>query len=46
MTTYNETEKNVYVQPECKVIQVEMQQMIAASNETYRRGNTDDWFMR
>lgn len=46
MTTNNETEKNVYVQPDCDVIQVHMQQMIATSGgtERYEEGNTEDWF--
>lgn len=46
MTTNNETEKNVYVQPVCNVVQVEIQQMIAASGDTEAYGleDTDDWF--
>ena len=46
MKTSNETEKNVYVQPVCKVVQVEIQQMIATSGgtERYDEGNTEDWF--
>ena len=48
MTTNNETEKNVYVQPACKVVQVEIQQMIATSGgtEAYGLEDTDDWFSR
>lgn len=29
----NDEKRNVYVQPECKVIQVDLQQMIATSGE-------------
>ena len=48
MTTNNETEKNVYVQPDCEVIQGEIQQMIATSGgtEAYGLEDTDDWFSR
>jgi len=48
MTT--ESKENVYVQPDCKVYQVHVQQMIATSpgttsgNEEYTTGNTNDWF--
>ena len=34
MKKNNETEKNVYVQPVCKVVQVEIQQMITSSTYT------------
>ncbi len=46
MKTTNEFEKNVYVQPVCKVIDIDLQQMIAAStsSEAYRDGDTNDWF--
>lgn len=46
MTKNNETKKNVYVQPVCRIVQIESQQLIATSGRTedYEEGNTDDWF--
>lgn len=48
MKTNNETKMNDYVQPDCKVIQVDLQQIIAQSGgtEDYSLGNTDDWFSK
>jgi len=43
-------EMNVYVQPECKVYQVQFEQMVATSetstqsNEEYETGDTSNWF--
>lgn len=46
MTKNNETKKNVYVQPVCRIVQIESQQLIATSGttEAYDEGNTEDWF--
>lgn len=46
MKTNNENKKNVYVQPACQVVQVQIQQLIATSGGTqaYGEGNTDEWF--
>jgi len=43
-------EMNVYVQPDCKVYHVQLQQVIATSptntnsNEEYETGDTSSWF--
>ncbi len=46
MTKNNETKKNVYVQPVCRIVQIESQQLIATSGttEAYGLEDTDDWF--
>jgi len=42
--------KNVYVQPDCQVIQVKVESIIATSaqaaseNEEYEAGDTSSWF--
>ena len=40
----NSNEKQTYMEPECKVILVEMQQLIASSVEGYSDGDTSDWY--
>lgn len=41
----NDEKRNVYVQPECKVIQVDLQQMIATSGEApnFDEGESLSW---
>lgn len=34
MTKNNETKKNVYVQPVCRIVQIESQQLIATSGDS------------